>query len=154
MTEIHEDRGYDHDRKYSEWRRCIFPKKAGIRNAYCTDIDWIEWRNGNPVAIIECRRAIGNLRTAEEAISHFKRLNYGFQYEVIAHLAQKLGIKAYIVGIEDPGTASKDYSSGRFLVEEVIPPNPWPVSGAVRQIGTRSIVAMSEDEYVQFIKSL
>ncbi len=156
MCNIHPDHGHGYDQKYSKWRRNIFPRKANLRTAYCTDIDWIEWRNGKPVAIIECRRAIGTLQNAEEAIEHFKSLNRGFQYEVLARLAYQLRIPAYIVGIQDKNPQAEDYSDAVFVVEEVIPPDQWPSSPLPPScfLCTKRLGKLTEAEYVQFIAQL
>jgi hypothetical protein len=156
MRKIHSDKGHGHDEKYSKWRREIFPKITGSTSSYCTDIDWIEWRYGKPVAIIECRRAIGQLKTAEDAIEHFKKLNNGFQYEVLARLAYELGIPAYIVGIQDPAPCAEDYSGARFVVEEVVPPEKWPSSRSTPSefLTTKKVGEWNEQQYAEFIAGL
>ena len=153
--QIHTDQGYDHDKKYSKWRREVFPAKAKRTDAYCTDVDWIEWRNGKPVAILECRRAIGSLKTAEEAIEHFKKLTNGFQFEVLARLAHDMGIGAYIIGMQDSSPDSTDYSNARFIVEKVIPPAEWG-SGRMllSRIKTERYPEMNEQSYISFISEL
>ena len=78
MNDVHKDQGHGHDLKYSLWRRINFPKLTNLRNCYTTDIDWLEWRNGKPVAVIECRRVIGGLIDCNAVVNHFKHLNNGF----------------------------------------------------------------------------
>lgn len=156
MGEVHGDKGYDHDKKYSYWRREVFPEKAGTRSAYCTDIDWIEWRNGKPVAILECRRAMRGLKTAQAAVNHIKTCNNGFQFEVIARMAYQLEIPAYLVGIEDPDLeGSKEYARGKFRVEEVVPPNEWPAGRLdIGALETKLVGEMDEATYVRFLADL
>lgn len=153
---IHADQGYDRDNKYSKWRREIFPKLAKINWAYCTDIDWIEWRQGKPVAFIECRRAVGGIKTAEDAIEHVKKLNFGFQFEVLARLAKETGAKSYIVGIEDKSIDSEDYSNARFVVEEILPPDQYNEKGRInlKEIKTKQLSVMNQQQYADFIKNL
>lgn len=152
---IHSDQGYDHDKKYSKWRREVFPHLANRTDAYCTDVDWIEWRNGRPVAILECRRAIGTLTTAEAAIEHFKTLTNGFQFEVLARLAHDIGIPGYIIGIQDGLPDSVDYFKSRFIVEKVIPPEDWgPGRMTLSRIKTERYDAMNEQQYTSFISKL
>ncbi|HEX8378596.1 MAG TPA: hypothetical protein VF602_12325 [Pedobacter sp.] len=153
---IHQNQNYDHDEKYSVWRRDIFPELSGVDWAYCTDIDWVEWRRGRPVAFIECRRAIGSLPTAEAVIKHFKTLNNGFQFEVLARVAKETGAKAYIVGIEDRSIDSDDYSNARFVVEEVIPPKNYNEEGRINlnDIKVKRLPSMNQEQYVKFIRYL
>jgi len=151
---VSEDKGHGHDGKYSAWRRHYFKDTLEIDGLFCTDIDWIEWRKGKPVAIIECRRAIGGLKTAQAAINHVKGHNNGFQLEVLAKLAHDLKIDAYIVGIEDDAN-SNDYSNARFVVEKIEPPTPRPDGRLdVTKIKTVPMNPMDLNGYVKFIVDL
>ena len=158
MRSIHSDQGYDHDRKYSLWRRNAFKQKVGRTDLYCADIDWVEWRTGQPVDLTECRRAIGVIKDAEAAVEHFKNLNNGFQYELIACLSYRLPIPAYIVGIEDPNVDNstlKDYPNARFVVERIIPPDSWPGGrNNLSAIRSELVGKMDEEQYIHFIANL
>ncbi len=155
MTEIHPDMGHGADRKYSLWRRNIFPRIVDRRDCYTTDIDWLEWRRGKPVAIIECRRVKGNLKNCEEAILHFRNLNNGFQLEVYARIAFELKIKAFVVAIDDKSEFSDSYKDTEFCVEQIIPPDVWP-SGRIElsNLVTKRIGTFTEGEYARFISNL
>ncbi|RMF28225.1 MAG: hypothetical protein D6759_16245 [Chloroflexi bacterium] len=119
-----------------------------------TDVDWIEWRRGNPVAVIECRRAMHG-DSAEDAIAHFKRLNRGFQFEVLCRLSFELRVPGYIVGIEDPDPDQHTYQGARFVIEEVVPPETWPKGRLdLGSIETRRIGEFDEQEYAQFLARL
>lgn len=147
MSEVHEDKGFDRDIKYSKWRRYNLP-----RNCYCTDIDFLEWRNGKPKALIETRRAIGNLKTLEDVIKHFIKLNNGFQFEVYAHLSFKLDIPAYVVAIADSEPYNDNYNNSLFLVYElVIPKTNYFIFSEVK---LRKVGLMGEPEYIKFLSNI
>jgi hypothetical protein len=155
MPEIHPDMGHGPDMKYSLWRRYIFPKIVDRRDCYTTDIDWLEWRKGKPVAIIECRRVIGSLKNCKDVISHFRKLNNGFQLEAYARIAYELKIKAFVVAIDDKSESDDSYKDAEFCVEQIVPPNVWP-SGRIElsNIVTKRIGRFNEREYAEFISDL
>lgn len=155
MREIHQDKGHGHDMKYSSWRRNNFPKLTSTTKCYTTDIDWLEWRNGKPVAVIECRRVIGELKTCEEVINHFRKLNNGFQLEVYARLAFELKIKAFVVAIDDKTPSEDGFSNSKFLVKEIIPPENWPRGWIdLDTIKTEEVGLFNEQSYAEFIAEL
>lgn len=108
------------------------------------------------MAFIECHRAVGWIKTAEDAIEHVKKLNSGFQFEVLARLAKETGAKSYIVGIEDNSKGLNDYSNARFVIEEIIPPENYNENGRIimNEIKVKRLEPMSQDEYVNFIRNL
>jgi hypothetical protein len=152
--EIHRDRGLDHDDKYSKWRRNVFPKLVGNSSCYCSDLDWVEWRKGNPVALLECRRALGG-RTLRDVIDGYYTLNNGFQLEMLAKLSSRLQVPGYLVAIKDENEQSQQFEAATFLVARVIPPNPWP-SGRlnIRAIQLDYQRELNEKGYADFINSL
>ena len=120
MSDVHNYQGFGSDIKYSKWRRYKLK-----RWCYCTDIDWVEWRNGKPVDIIEGRRLIGNLKTFNDAIKHFIGLNNGFQLEVYARISHDMGIRAFFVAINDPHPENEEYNGATFKVVEIKTPKYW-----------------------------
>jgi hypothetical protein len=155
MSEVHKDQGHGQDSKYSLWRRINFPKLTNLRNCYTTDIDWLEWRNGKPIAIIECRRVIGGLSDCNAVVTHFKTLNNGFQLEAYARLAYELKIKAFVVAINDKNPEVSDYSDSEFLITEIIPPETWPEGRLnINEIKLQEIGLFNEEKYAEFISRL
>jgi len=155
MSEIHSDKGHGYDVKYSLWRRYVFPNIVNRRDCYTTDIDWLEWRKGKPVALIECRRVIGELKNCEDVISHFRNLNNGFQLEAYARIAYELKIKSFIVAINDKSESDPSYKDAEFLVEQIIPPEVWPMGRInLSNIVTKRIGTFTEKEYAKFISDL
>jgi hypothetical protein len=125
VSRIYDDKGHGHDVKYSQWRRS-YPNTKGIRNLYCTDIDWLEWRNGKPVALVEVSRTLGTSRP-EEVVKRFTENNYGFQAEALAFVAMKLEVPAFLVVIDEPhSTSQTNYTSATFYVTKINPILPWP----------------------------
>jgi len=154
-AEIHEDKGHGHDQKYSLWRRNVFPKIVDRRDCYCTDIDWMEWRKGKPVAVIECRRAIGSLASCEDVVEHFRKLNNSFQLEVYARIAYELKIRGFIVAIRDDKLDIQDYCMAEFLVEEIIPPDKWPEEKLdINLIKIKRIGKFDQEGYSRFLAGL
>lgn len=153
---IHKDMGHGLDQKYSKWRRDIFPNIVKRRDCFCTDIDWLEWRKGKPIAVIECRRAIGTLKNCEDVIEHFKKLTNGFQLEVYARIAYELKIRAFIVAIKDNNPDNEEYNNAEFLVEEIIPPRPWPIGRLKNMdlIQLKRIGLFNQEDYAKFISEL
>jgi len=155
MAQVYGDKGHGHDQKYSLWRREQFPKIAQRRDCYCSDLDWVEWRNGKPVALLECRRAIGTLKTAEAVIAHFTVLNNGFQLEMYARLSYELKIPAFLIAIEDRNLEKDDYADARFIVEKITPPDNWPEGRLnLKQIILTEMGIYNQEEYAQFLASL
>jgi hypothetical protein len=154
-TNIHANQGHGHDEKYSEWRRSTLPDLVKRRDCYCTDIDWLEWRKGKPVAIIECKRAMSK-QTGKTAIQNLKTLTNGFQIEVLVTCGHKIGIPVYLVGILDGDKQeAKKYKNSKFYVEEAIPPNPWPQKLNVKKDITYKLIGeFSEQEYADFLAQL
>lgn len=156
MNTVHQNKGHDYDYKYSNWHRNVLPEliEKG-RICYCTDIDWIEWRNNKPVAMIECRRAIGFLKTCDDVIEHFLKLNHGFQFEVYARIAYMSKIKAYIVAIKDNNPSAEDYLGAEFLVVEIVPPSSWDGKTNIRASASlRKIGCFNQNEYALFLLNL
>jgi hypothetical protein len=141
-----------HDNKYSDWRRNRYPDLEGD-GAYCTDIDFIEWRDGKAVAVLELKRG-----TIGEAINTILKLRYGFQGQVIATVAQALKVPAYIVAIEDFNKEGKGYERASFTVLQMNLPNPWLASS--RELVPAMLanlgepVRMDEAAYARWIASL
>jgi len=105
--------------------------------------------------LLECRRAIGTLKTAETVISHFTRLNNGFQLELYARLSYELKIPAFLIAIEDKDIEKEDYASARFIVNKITPPDNWPDGKLnLNQIRLSEIGIYKQDEYAQFLASL
>lgn len=106
---------WDPDSKYSQWRRNYPFRSKQIRKLYCTDIDWVEWRGGRPVAIVETTRCGG--KPVNDCAGAYMNRNNGFQAEVAFTVADKLKIPAYLVLIDDksPGQ-DDDYSNTVFYV--------------------------------------
>lgn len=154
MRTVYEDQEHGNDEKYSKWRRYKLPELVNNTNCYCMDLDWVEWRKGKPRALIECRRALGS-KTPEQAIQDFVKKNNGFQYEVLAHMSYALKIPGYIVSIKDNSPEANSYEKAEFLVEQVIPPNPWPVGRVdINLIKRTPIGKMDEASYANFINNL
>lgn len=122
-THIYQDQGHGHDKKYSSWRR-DYPRTRRIRNLYCMDLDWLEWRRGRAVALIETSRTLG--KTAKEVLRRFTDNNAGFQAEVLAYAAMKLEVPAFFVAIDDRNVGDNDYAETTFTVTRIIPITPWP----------------------------
>ena len=156
MSDIHKDKGFDHDPKYSLWHRNKLPIITKKRDLYCSDIDWVEWRNGRPVALIECRRAIGSLKNADDVINHFKTLNNGFQLELYARLSSTLKINAFLVAIEDPYPDMEEYSSASFTVVHIIPPKDSQLQGRkfLDGIELKNLGVGDEEKYAGFLSKL
>ena len=149
---IYIDSTATHDNKYSEWRRNIYPDLQGFKD-YCTDIDFIEWRNGKAVAVLELKRcSIG------EAITTVLQERYGFQGEVMATVAHALQVPAYIVAIEDSNRDSKTYERATFTVVRMNLPTPWLTNKtklvAALLAGLGEPVRMDEVGYSTFLHSL
>jgi hypothetical protein len=149
---IYIDSTATHDNKYSDWRRNRYPDLQN-RIAYCSDIDFIEWRRGKPVAVLELKRcSIG------EAITTLLEQRYGFQGEVIATVAHALQVPAYIVAIEDSDRDSKTYERATFTVVRMNLPTPWLTDSgdllAAIRAGLGKPVRMDELEYSRFIAAL
>lgn len=156
LKNIHAKQGHGYDEKYSDWRRSRFPELTGKRNCYCADIDWVEWRNGKPVALLECRRALHG-KSLGDAINTIIQLNNGFQLEMIACLSAGLNIPSYLVAIKDEDPEGADYSKAEFLVVKINPPVPWPTDrSAVKKIVDSLGRGENLDElgYANFISSL
>jgi len=152
---VHTDKGHGHDQKYSLWRRECFPKISQRRDCYCSDLDWIEWRKGKPVALLECRRVIGSLKTIKDVVTHFISLNNGFQLELYARLSFELRIPAYLIIISDNAIDEVDYSKALFGIGKIIPPNVWPKGRMdVNQIEVIKVGIFNQEEYVQFLVDL
>jgi len=134
----HEDQGYDRDLKYSRWRR-----NGLSRGCYTTDLDWLEWRHGRPVALIETRRNIGTLTTAPKILEHFKTLNNGFQPDVYSTLAKKLGIPAYLVAIIDLAPEQEGYADTTFVVHQIF-----------SMTELRPVGVFNQAQYTKFIEEL
>ena len=149
---IYIDSPATHDNKYSDWRRNRYPDLQN-KTAYCSDIDFIEWRKGKPVAVLELKRcSIG------EAITTLLEQRYGFQGEVIATVAHALRVPAYIVAIEDSDRDSKTYERATFTVVRMNLPTPWLTNKtqlvAALLAGLGEPVRMDELEYSRFLHSL
>lgn len=115
---VHKDQGLDRDLKYSRFRR-YFPFKCGYRNLYCTDLDWIEWRKGKQVAVVEVTRTLG--KPVDEVLSNFINRNNGFQKEVLVTVADELDVPAYVTIISDPNQhEDPDYNDADFYVYRLI----------------------------------
>ena len=154
---IHRKQGHGYDEKYSDWRRTRYPQLAKSTSHYCADVDWIEWRKGRPVAVLECRRArLG--RTLEDAVASVRLLNNGFQLELLATLAKHLGVPGYIVAISDQDAGSETYEGATFRVVQVVLPTPWPTQfGAlVPELSRRLRIVGDLDEggYAEFLAKL
>ncbi|CAB4184364.1 hypothetical protein UFOVP1573_6 [uncultured Caudovirales phage] len=149
---IHIDSNAKHDGKYSDWRRNRYPDLEGDR-AYCTDIDFIEWRKGKAAAVLECKRG-----TIGEAITTILELRYGFQGQVIATVAHALRVPAYIVAIQDFNKEGKGYERASFTVVQMNLPTPW-LEGSRELVpallaGLGEPVTMDELAYARWIASL
>lgn len=149
---IHIDSNAKHDGKYSDWRRNRYPDLEGDRS-YCTDIDFIEWRNGKAAAVLECKRG-----TIGEAINTILQLRYGFQGQVIATVAHALSVPAYIVAIQDFNKEGKGYERASFTVVQMNLPTPW-LEGSRELVpallaGLGEPVTMDELAYARWIASL
>ncbi len=149
---IHIESSATHDGKYSDWRRNRYPDLKGDR-AYCTDIDFIEWRNGRAAAVLECKRG-----TMADAIETLLRQRWGFQGQVIATVAHALQVPAYIVAIQDAHKESKGYERASFTVVQMHLPTPW-LSDSRALVpallaGLGKPVTMDELGYADFIASL
>lgn len=149
---IYIDSPATHDNKYSDWRRNRYPDLQN-KSAYCSDIDFIEWRKGKPVAVLELKRcSIG------EAITTLLEQRYEFQGEVIATVAHALRVPAYIVAIEDSERDSKTYERATFTVVRMNLPEPWLTDSrqlvAALLAGLGKPVRMDERSYARFIDSL
>jgi hypothetical protein len=106
------------DKKYSLFRRNYPYDKHEIRDMYCTDVDWVEWRNGRPVAILETTRCYG--KPVRETMQDYLDRAKGFQCEVTFTVADALKVKAYLVLIDDPWPeAEDDYGNTTFYVCEI-----------------------------------
>lgn len=149
---IHIDSNAKHDGKYSDWRRNRYPDLEGD-GAYCTDIDFIEWRGGKPAAVLECKRG-----TIGQAVNTILQLRYGFQGQVIATVAHALSVPAYIVAIEDYERDSKTYERASFTVVQMNLPTPWLEGSrelvAALLAGLGEPVRMDERAYARWIASL
>ncbi len=109
---------FDRDEKYSKFRY-DFPFSQGRRDLYCTDIDWVEWRKGNPRAIVEVTRCFG--KNQEEVADDYLHRNNGFQAEVAYRIAKRNIVKAYLVVIDDQYPfVNDDYESATFYIYELI----------------------------------
>lgn len=149
---IYIDSPATHDNKYSDWRRNRYPDLQNT-TAYCSDIDFIEWRRGKPVAVLELKRcSIG------EAVTTLLEQRYGFQGEVIATVAHALKVPAYIVAIEDSERDSKTYERASFTVVKMNLPTPWLTDSgdlvAAIRAGLGKPVQMDELGYSRFIAAL
>ena len=123
---IHRKQGHGYDEKYSDWRRSRYPNIVKATNHYCADVDWVEWRKGKPVAVIECRRALYG-KTLDDAVNSVYQLNNGFQIELLATVAKNLNVAGYIVAISDQNPEDREsYSKATFRVMQVVIPNPYP----------------------------
>lgn len=146
MKEIAPDKGYDHDPKYSNYRRYGPQSLCGIRKLYCFDIDWIEWRNHLPVGIVEVSRTFG-AKAAEFVINAWRKRhegrepteeqkralvakavydswctrNEGLQREGCQYIALKLGVPLYFVIVDDPEPNSGSYEKAIFFVVRTDP---------------------------------
>lgn len=110
---------WDPDSKYSQWRRDFPYKSRNIRKLYCTDIDWVEWRRGKPVAIIETTRCHG--KAPMDCLNNYLTRNNGFQPEVAFKIAKALEVPAYLVLIADPAPSQQDdFRNAVFYVAELI----------------------------------
>lgn len=144
MKEIAPDKGYDHDPKYSNYRRYGPQSLCGIRNFYCFDVDSIEWRFHRPVGIIEVSRTFG-AEAADAAIADWCKRhegvditedqkrglvaravydswcnrNEGFQREGCQYLALKLEVPLYLVIVDDPEPESSSYAKTVFYVVQI-----------------------------------
>ena len=149
---IHIDSTATHDNKYSDWRRNRYPDLEGT-TAYCTDIDFIEWRRGKPVAVLELKRcSIG------EAITTLLEQRYGFQGEVIATVANALQVPAYIVAIDDAQRDSETYERATFTIVRMNLPTPWLANSRALVAHLRANlgepVRMDERSYARFLAAL
>lgn len=114
---------YDPDQKYSMFRR-NYPYSLGDRIRYCADIDWIEWRDGKPVAAVETTRLKD--RTWEECLRMFQTRNKGFQPELVKTIADRSHIRSFVVLIDDPRWRNRKedfsvaYTNTQFHVFELI----------------------------------
>ena len=149
---IHIDSTATHDNKYSDWRRNRYPDLEGT-TAYCTDIDFIEWRKGRAVAVLELKRC-----SIDEVVNTLLELRYGFQGQVIATVAHALQVPAYIVAIEDNERGAKTYERASFTVVRMNLPTPWLANSrelvAALRAGLGEPVRMDERSYARFIASL
>ena len=149
---IHIESSAKHDGKYSDWRRNRYPDLQGDKH-YCTDIDFIEWRDGEAVAVLELKRG-----TIGEALTTILKYRYGFQGEAMASFARAMKVPAYIVAIEDYERDSKTYERASFTVVQMNLPNPWPerkrelVPALLANLGEP--VRMDELAYARWIASL
>lgn len=128
-NEVRESRGYDHDKKYSDYRRVSPLKDHNIRNLYCSDMDMVEWRNHEPAAITEITRTFG-AKTKEEVFTDWCFREKGFQRELAQTMALRAQIPLFVVVIHDENPESQGYSDKtEFLVIQILPdtknPNHW-----------------------------
>lgn len=78
---------------YSAWHRVAMPSSAGVM-----DIDFVELRNGEPVALIEATKA----NSADLEYGLFSFLSRGFaQASIYIQLAELLSTDAYVVTYTD-----------------------------------------------------
>lgn len=74
---------FNRDLRYSQWHRNRLPS-----DCYCSDLDWIEWRNGRGiVAFIETKANKGRVSD--------------FQRKIFLELEERLGIPFFVVHYND-----------------------------------------------------
>lgn len=145
------------DKKYSRFRRrrtYDYFEASGAkykgRQMYCLDIDWVEWRNGNPVAIIETTRCCK--KTLRETYVAWLNRNNGLQCEAAYRIAQALGVRAYIVLIDDPlyhmdGAGDDDeYREAHFHVCLIVDKK--------RTTRLTDEIGMTANEYIEWLEGL
>lgn len=134
---------YDPDGKYSDWRY-EYPISKGVRDLYCTDIDWVEWRGGKPRVFIETTRCFG--RDPQEVAHNYLTRNKKFQADVITRIAGRCRIPAYLVVIEDPAPEENDnYINATFHVYRILKINPGEFS--LQKKGKGSV-----DKYFEWLR--
>lgn len=141
---------WDPDHKYSKWRR-DYPYSKGNRNLYCTDLDWVEWRNGQPKAFVETTRCFG--KDPEECAYDYATRNKGFQADVVTRIAGRCMLKAYLVVIEDPAPHENDnYEKAKFHIYQIQKVEPGKFSLLREHAGEFPLCG--PDEYLRWLKLL
>jgi len=147
---VSHDKGIDRDKKFSLWRRKYLP-----RESYATDIDWLEWRKGVPVAVIEMKRLIGTLQTPEDALKFFCENTNGFQLEVYCKIAFCLTIPAYFIAVADQYPDAEDYLMATFIVYKINVPENWVKVGHYLQgITTKKCGDFTKEQFIKFMSGL
>ncbi len=89
----------ERDLKYSRWHRTL------PENCLAMDIDWVEWRDDKPKALIEVSKI--NPETVGPSEDPYKKTLYYvlrrtyFQRKCLLYIANKLNIPAFIVVYDD-----------------------------------------------------